>query len=156
MQAEPKPTQGQNRCNHERSEICKWVTKEGCIMNGTERRKAKRREILENFSFYVQLPKIGPARHRIKDISESGIGFEVHTVGGSFLLQKNEKVDLHFFLNQSLFLNLKIEVVRIEMNGDDQQVGAVLLDTNTNQYQTYLTLVNFLDQLGDFGQETNQ
>ena len=123
-------------------------------MNGAERRKAKRRDILENFSFYIQLPKFGPARLRVKDVSEFGVGFDVQTMGGTFVLQKGEKADLHFYLNQSLFLDLKIEVVRFDLKDDDQHVGAIFLDTNTNQYQTYLTLVKFLDQLGDFGNES--
>ena len=120
-----------------------------------ERRKAKRREILENFSFYIQIPKLGPARHKVHDVSESGIGFVVESLGGVFTLAKDEKVDLHLYLNQSLFLPLKIQVARQEETGETQDVGAVFLDTQSNQYQTFLSLVKFLDQLSEFGQQTN-
>ena len=122
-------------------------------MNGAERRKSKRRDILENFSFYIQVPKIGPARHRVRDVSEFGVGFSIDTMGGIFKMEKGEVTDLHFYLNQSLYLSLKIEVVRHEQHQDEQTIGAILLDTKSDQYQTYLTLVKFLDQLGDFGQE---
>jgi len=122
--------------------------------NSTERRKSRRREILENFSFYIQIPKLGPARHRVHDVSERGIGFIVESLGGVFTLAKDEKVDLHLYLNQSLFLPLKIQVARQEEKNDTQEVGAVFLDTQSNQYQTFLSLVKFLDQLSEFGQHS--
>ncbi len=122
---------------------------------GPERRKARRREILEHFSFYIQIPKLGPAKHRVQDVSEAGIGFIVESLGGVFTLTKDEKVDLHFYLNQSLFLPLKIQVARQEEKKETQQVGAVFLDTQSNQYQTFLSLVKLLDQLSEFGQENS-
>jgi hypothetical protein len=118
-----------------------------------ERRKAKRRQILEHFSFYIQIPKLGPARHQVLDLSEFGIGFSVESLGGVFTLNHDEKVDLHLYLNQSLFLPLKIQVMRQIQSPETQQVGAVFLDTKSNQYQTYLSLVKFLDQLSEFGSE---
>jgi PilZ domain len=120
-------------------------------MNGSERRKSKRRDILENFSFYIQIPKIGPSRHRVKDVSESGIGFSIDTMGGTFKMEKGEVSELHLYLNQSLYLSLKIEIVRLELSQDEQNLGAIILDTKSDQYSTYLTLVKFLDQLGDCG-----
>ena len=116
-----------------------------------ERRKANRCEILENFSFYIQIPKLGPARHRVQDVSELGIGFIVESLG-VFKLATDEECDLHFYLNQSLFLPLKIKVMRQEDQGDTQQVGAVFLDKTSNQYQTLLSLVKFLDQMSEFAQ----
>lgn len=123
-------------------------------MNGIpERRKSKRRQILEKFSFYIQIPKLGPARHKVNNLSEFGIGFEVESLGGVFTLDPEEKVELHLYLNQSLFLPLKIQVTRQVHSNETQQVGAVFLETNSNQYQTYLSLIKFLDQLSEFGSE---
>jgi hypothetical protein len=124
------------------------------MSNAPERRKSQRREILENFSFYIQIPKLGTSRHRVNDVSEHGIGFIVESLG-VFTLANDEKVDLHLYLNQSLFLSLKIQVTRQEEKGQTQQVGAVFLDTQSNQYKTFLSLVKFLDQLSEFGQETS-
>ena len=76
------------------------------MSNNNERRKSNRREILENFSFYIQIPKLGQARHRVQDVSETGIGFMVESLGGVFTLAKDEKLELHLYLNQSLFLVL--------------------------------------------------
>lgn len=123
------------------------------MSNIPERRKSKRREILENFSFYIQIPKFGPARHNVSNVSEYGIGFLVESLGGVFTLNKDEIVDLRFYLNQSLFLPLKIQVSRQEKKGEIQEIGAVFLDTKSNQYQTFLSLVKFLDQISEFGEE---
>lgn len=123
------------------------------MSNAPERRKSKRREILENFSFYIQIPKLGPARHHVHNVSESGIGFIVESLGGVFTLNKDEIVDLRFYLNQSLYLSLKIQVSRQEKKGETQEIGAVFLDTKSNQYQTFLSLVKFLDQITEFAEE---
>lgn len=117
----------------------------------SERRKVKRREILEKFSFYICVPKIGFARHKVNDISELGIGFTIETLGGEFKLAAQEQVDLHFYLNQSLYLPLKIQVMRQIDGNSTQEVGAVFLDTSTAIHQTFLTLVKFLDQVTETG-----
>ncbi|MBS1959161.1 MAG: PilZ domain-containing protein [Bdellovibrionales bacterium] len=117
----------------------------------SERRKVKRREILEKFSFYICVPKIGFARHKVNDISELGIGFTIETLGGEFKLDAQEQVELHFYLNQSLYLPLKIQVMRRIDGSNTQEVGAVFLDTSTAVHQTFLTLVKFLDQIVETG-----
>ena len=55
----------------------------------TEKRRAKRRGILDRFSFYISIPKLGHSRHKVKDISELGIGFELDTLG-EFKLKKKQ------------------------------------------------------------------
>ena len=120
--------------------------------NWANRRKVKRREILEKFSFYVCIPKLGYTRHQVNDISELGIGFDIATLG-EFTMQKDEVSELDFYLNQSLYLKLKINVVRsIEKAEMIQEVGAIFLDTETKAYQTFLTLVHFVDQLSESGE----
>ncbi len=120
-------------------------------MNQTQdRRKTKRRSILDHFSFYVNVPKLGSTRLNLIDVSEMGIGFEIETLG-EFRLAKNEECELNFYLNQSLFLPLKIQVTRLEEVGEKQKIGAVFLDTTTQQHATFLTLVKLLDQLVEFG-----
>ncbi len=116
-----------------------------------ERRKAKRREILDHFSFYICIPKLGFTRHQVNNIIELGIGFSLDTLG-EFKLQKDEECDLQFYLNQSLYLPLKIQTVRAEEDGNTQKVGALFINTQSNEYQTLLTLVKLLDQLEHFGE----
>jgi hypothetical protein len=120
----------------------------------SERRKAKRRDVLEKFSFYICIPKLGFTRHAVNDVSELGIGFTLDTLG-EFKLKKDETCQLHFYLNQSLYLPLDIQVVRQQDSEQTQSIGAVFLDQTSSQYQTFLTLVKFLDQLGESGELTN-
>lgn len=117
-----------------------------------ERRKARRREILDFLSFYIHVPKLGPSRHQVHDVSENGIGFIVETLG-VYKLEEGEVCDLNLYLNQSLFLPLKIRVIRQDAHEKTQTVGAIFLDKETNQYKTFLSLVNFLDQLAEFASE---
>jgi hypothetical protein len=116
----------------------------------TEKRRAKRRGILERFSFYISIPKLGLARHPVRDISEVGIGFELDTLG-EFKLRKGEICELHFYLNQSLCLPLHIEVVREQDGTASQEVGAVFVNVEAPAHQTFNTLVKLVDQLAEFG-----
>ncbi len=120
-----------------------------------ERRQAKRRDVLEKFSFYICIPKLGYMRHNVQDISELGIGFLIDTLG-EFKLASGETSELHFYLNQSLYLPLKIQVVRLQEKDAIQEIGAVFLDRHTSQYQTFLTLVKFVDQVTEFGELLEQ
>ena len=119
-------------------------------MSNQERRKNQRRAILDQFSFYVSVPKLGNSRLNVVDISEMGIGFNVDTLG-EFKVKKDEQFDLNFYINQSLCLQLKIQVVRIFEQNETQNVGAVFLETGSNQYQTFLSLVKLVDQLAEYG-----
>jgi hypothetical protein len=120
-------------------------------MSTSEKRKAKRREILDRFSFSVCIPKLGYSRHKVKDISELGIGFELETLG-EFKLSKGETCELHFYLNQSLFLPLQIEVVRQIDHDATQEVGAVFTVQTSNAQTIFNTLVKLVDQLGEFAE----
>jgi hypothetical protein len=117
--------------------------------NWIEKRKAKRREILERFSFYVCIPKLGYARHKVIDISELGIGFEIDTMG-EFKVETHEVCELHFYMNQSLYLPLHIQVVRHLDKEEQQQVGAIFVDTQKNEHRPFDTLVKLVDQLSEF------
>jgi hypothetical protein len=116
-----------------------------------EKRKAKRRDILEHFSFYVCIPKLGFARHKVNDVSEMGIGFELDTLG-EFKMEIGESCELHFYMNQSLYVPVQIQVVRQIDKGENQQVGAIFLDTQTQQQETFNTLVRLVDQLSEHGE----
>ena len=125
------------------------------MSTGIERRQANRREVLEKFSFYLCIPKLGYTRHQVNDVSELGIGFTLETLG-EFKLTNGETCDLQFYLNQSLYLSLKIQIVRQIDKDTLQELGAVFLDRNTPQYQTFLTLVKFVDQVTESGEMLDQ
>lgn len=117
-----------------------------------ERRKSMRRKILDSFAFYVQVPKLGTARHKLDNLSETGLGFFIDSLGGTFTLKKDEILDIHFHLNPSLYLKLKVQVMREDLKDDLQEIGALLLETQSTPYQTYLNLVQFLDKLAEAGE----
>jgi len=123
--------------------------------SGMDRRKVKRRDILERFSFYICVPKLGYTRHKVNDISEMGIGFMLDTLG-EFTLANNEECDLQFYLNQSLYLSLRIKVVRSMDRAEMiQEVGAIFTNTTDSTHQTFLTLVKFVDQLSETAEVQN-
>ena len=118
---------------------------------GIERRQAKRRDILEYFSFYICIPKLGYTKHKVNDISELGIGFLIETLG-EFKVKKGEICDLQFYLNQSLYLSMKIEVMRHIDSDTTQEVGAIFRDVESKTHHTFITLVKLVDQLTESGQ----
>jgi hypothetical protein len=111
----------------------------------TEKRRARRREILERFSFFVCIPKLGLARHHVQDISELGIGFRLETLG-EFKLVHGEDCELHFYMNPTLYLPVRIRVVRETLNGEEQSIGAELT-TPPEGREAWLALVKLIDQL---------
>ena len=112
-----------------------------------EKRKAERRQILENFSFFVVVPKLGGIKKKLQDLSEAGIGFQFDTLG-TFSLHQGEEVEIQFYLNQTLFLPLQVRIARIGTQIPDvQEVGCVITSLKTPSYATFLTLVKLIDQL---------
>lgn len=118
-----------------------------------EKRKSKRLDILEHFSFFVSIPKFGTTKLHVNDISELGVGFVIDTLG-EFKMKKDEKVDLNFYLNQTLFIPLKIQVMRVIDADSTQDIGAVFLETGSNEHKTFLTLVKFVDELSEVAKST--
>lgn len=112
-----------------------------------EKRKAERRQILENFSFFVVVPKLGGVKKKLQDLSESGIGFQFDTLG-TFSLKQGEEVEIHFYLNQTLFLPLQVRIARVAAQSPEvQEVGCEITSIKTPGYSTFLTLVKLIDQL---------
>lgn len=115
--------------------------------NWTEKRRAKRREILERFSFFVCIPKLGMARHQVRDVSEAGIGFTLETLG-EFKLKTGEECELHFYLNPSLYLPATIRVVRERDSADEQAIGAEFTGPHAGS-EAWTALVKLIDQLSE-------
>jgi hypothetical protein len=113
----------------------------------TEKRRAKRREILERFSFFICIPKLGMARHRVRDVSEAGIGFILETLG-EFKLKTGEECELHFYMNPSLYLPATIRVVRERDSADEQVIGAEFTGPHAGS-EAWTALVRLIDQLSE-------
>ena len=123
--------------------------------SGEERRRAKRRPILDSFSLFVSVPKKGPHRLKVHDVSDLGLGFDLDAEGESltdFLIQNGEMLEVHFYLNQSLYLPLRAEVTRIVTKADVRQVGAEFVDkASSKAYKAYLAFLVMLDSLAEIG-----
>jgi len=123
--------------------------------SGVERRRARRRPILSTFSVFVVIPKKGMHRLQVHDISELGVGFDLDLEGeeaSGFRLQMGEPLDLRFYLNQSLFIPLSIQVARVDEKGTVRRVGAEFEEKNSQAYQAFAAFLQMLDKIADIVQ----
>lgn len=114
-----------------------------------ERRKHKRRQIIDSFSMFVALPLKGGHKLGLHDLSEQGIGFDFDTDGEAHAdspVAKGDTFTVHLYLNQSLSLPLTVRVARIEP-GAIRRLGAEFTEPQTPAFQALLAFVQFLDKL---------
>jgi hypothetical protein len=120
-------------------------------MSGTkEKRKFKRRPILSTFSMAVVIPKKGGHRLTVHDVSDQGLGFDFDLEGESqadFPLKSGEVLDVELYLNQSLYIPLKVKVIRLTQKDSVRQVGAELTEKSTPQHKALVSFLNMLDQI---------
>jgi hypothetical protein len=117
-----------------------------------ERRRSKRRPILDTFSLFCVVPKKGVHRLQVHDISDLGLGFDLDIDGESFdefPVKPKEKLDVQLYLNQSLYLTLKVEVARIEDSRGVRRVGAEFTDKTSNAHKAYAAFLQMLDLLSE-------
>lgn len=121
--------------------------------SGIERRRTKRRPILSTFSLFIVVPQKGFHRLMVHDVSEMGIGFDADTEGegtDDFPLKEGEKLDVRFYLNQSLYLPLAIRIVRLETKNNIRRIGAEF-DSNDKSYNAFKSFVEMLDAIEEVG-----
>lgn len=119
---------------------------------GQERRRTRRRPILETFSIFIVIPKKGLHRLEVQNISEDGMGFDLDVEGESphnSPIKIGDTVDFRFYLNQSLFIPLSIQVVRVEEHHTGRRIGAEFQDKSTPGYKAFLSLLHFFDHVVD-------
>ena len=119
---------------------------------GIERRHARRRPVLNTFSLFVVIPKKGPHRLQIHDVSDLGMGFDIDTEGEAardFPTAVGETVDLRFYFNQSLYLPLTVQLMRVEEKGAVRRVGVEFKDRGGNDkgYKAFLSFLQMLDDI---------
>ncbi len=117
-----------------------------------ERRKARRRPILETFSLFAVVPKKGVHRLKIHDVSEDGIGFDLDTEGESqedFSLEAGAALELWLYFNPSLYLPLTVETIRVEKQGPVRRVGAVFLNKGEKPHSAVVAFLQMLDNIVD-------
>jgi hypothetical protein len=122
------------------------------MSKGIERRNARRRPLLDSFSFFVVVPRKGVHRLRIHDVSDLGMLFDLDMEGESqldFPIAKGESFDVQFYLNQSLYLPLTVQVARIEQVDSVRRIGTEISDKKSKSYQAFLSFLTMLDTIVD-------
>ena len=119
---------------------------------GAERRKSTRRPIVDTFSLFVVVPRKGDFRLKLHDASDHGIGFDVdmegETVGEEiFPLETGDLLNVHFYLNPSLFLPLQIRIMRIEKREGIRRIGGELQERKSKEYAAFKAFIQMLDSL---------
>lgn len=120
--------------------------------SGQERRRSKRRPILDSFSLFCVVPKKGVHRLTVHDLSDLGIGFDLDIEGENFdefPIKLKEKLEIQLYLNQSLYLNLEGNVARLEDDKGIRRVGAELTDRSSQAYKAYVAFIQMLDLVAD-------
>lgn len=123
---------------------------------GTERRRTRRRSVLDAFSLFAVVPKKGPHRLPIRDISDLGIGFDLDIPGegeADFPLKANETLELQLHLNPSLYLPLQIRIARIEAADENghpvRRIGAEFAEQGKAPHKGLVAFVEMLDRIAD-------
>jgi hypothetical protein len=119
--------------------------------SGMERRRTRRRPILSTFSLFVVVPQKGPHRLMVHDVSDQGIGFDLDTEGedvASLLPKNGEQLEIHFYLNQSLYLPLSVRIVRLEERNQIRRIGAEL-STQDKGFKAFQSFLQLLDNIAD-------
>ncbi len=120
---------------------------------GAERRRSKRLDILDTFSLFVVVPAKGPMRLKVHDISDAGIGFDLdieEELGAAgFEVKIGNEMEIHLYLNQSLYLSLPVTVRRIVDAQGIRKIGAEFRGKGTKAQVALLAFLDMLDALGE-------
>ena len=106
--------------------------------------------MLDTFSIFVVIPSKGFHRLRIFDLSEDGIGFELDTEGESvdaFAVERGSVMELRLYLNQSLYLPVSLEVVRLDESHATRRIGGVFAEKNSKAYTAFVAFLKMLDSV---------
>lgn len=125
--------------------------------SGAERRKSRRRQILDTFSLFAVIPNKGAYRLPVHDVSDDGIGFDVDLDGedqDAFPLKSGESLALHFYLNQSLYVPISVQVARIEQDAKTKvrRVGGSFSTKDSAGITAMRAFVQMLDQIASVAQ----
>jgi hypothetical protein len=120
--------------------------------NAAERRRAKRRQVLDTFAIFASIPKKGGYQLTVHDLSDVGIGFDYDTEGeiaSETPIKKGEKLEVHLYLNRSLYLSLGVTVARIEDVKTVRRIGAEFNETGTPAFAAFAAFLGLVDRLSE-------
>ena len=128
------------------------ATQGGGSFSGDERRRARRRPILETFQFFCVIPKKGPYRLKVHDLSELGMGFDADLEPESesgFQVAESEELDLLLYVNQSLYIPFRVKVARIETRSGKRKIGAEFRKEGSRGYPALDAFLKMVDALSE-------
>ena len=120
-----------------------------------DRRRARRRPVLESFALSSTLPAIGPHRLEVEDLSEIGIGVrldgEVFGEAGAPHIRVGEALELKLYLNAVLFIPLRLRVARVIDRHEQRQilVGGDFEGSSEGSLHAVNSFLGVLDVLTD-------
>ncbi|MGK5087802.1 PilZ domain-containing protein [Bdellovibrionota bacterium FG-2] len=117
-----------------------------------ERRRTRRRPVLDTFALFVVVPRKGDYKLKVSDISDLGIGFDFDIEGESTStvpVKIGDGIELRLYLNQSLYLPLTVRCVRVEEHPEGRKLGAEFTDKDSKTYQAFLAFIHMLDGILD-------
>lgn len=113
----------------------------GNKFDGEERRRDRRRPIIESFSFFITFPGKGHTKLPIQDISEVGVAYSAEVILG---FKAGEIVECDLFLNQSLSIPLSGKVVRVIGSKQDLEIQEIALEFHDHKHKGVIALTKFL------------
>lgn len=115
---------------------------------GSERRKHARRDVLETFHVFLVIPKVGPQKIYLRDLSEGGMAL-VAEAEDPLKLQDVVSCFLHINPNLKLPLSFKVTHVKVDADGT-KRLGCEFDDTSSKAYKAYVKFLDLLDELSAF------
>ena len=113
--------------------------------NHIERRKFRRRQVLDTFHVFLCVQKRGLGKLKLKDISENGFAFEAEPEDK---FKRDDMVECLFFINPGLSFPLNFRVAYVESDRDGAQIiGAEIKNVDSKLHNAYISFVKLLDQL---------
>lgn len=116
------------------------------VARKVERRKHVRKEVLDTFQVFISIPKLGPQKIYLKDLSKGGISFSSELKSE---LDEKQKYNIFFHINPSLKLPLQVEIKNISKSRSASvRVGCQFFKTTSSgAYKSYLKFIDLLDNL---------
>lgn len=119
-------------------------------MPKTNRRELQRSTVMETFSLFLIVPKKGVQRLVVEDLSPKGIGFYLdldEEPTDWFDVQVGDKLEILFFLNQSLFIPLTVQIAQLRKKGGSRRIGAEILPSLSKGAAAYKSFCEMLSHL---------
>lgn len=118
--------------------------------NPAEKRRARRRPVLDTFSLFAVVPDKAPLRLPIHDVSELGIGFGLDVEGEDqslFPVKQGEQLEIRLYLNQSMYLPLAAKVARVVDSNGVRKIGAEFVAKSSKGYKGLVAFIEMLDEI---------